>query len=112
MLQSHIDRMAIAIVYKSQSADLLDALSAKGMPCTIIDARGGFLREAMVTLAAGMAHERLPLFFSLVREHCPVRTRYVNVGVEMMDDYPLAPIEVRVGGATVFVVPVEEFIQL
>ncbi|MGC9347186.1 MAG: cyclic-di-AMP receptor [Anaerolineae bacterium] len=107
-----IDRMAIAIVYKTQSAELLAALNASGIPVTVIDASGGFLQEAMVTFVAGMPQGRLPFFFSLVREHCPVHTRYVTVGIELTDEYPFTPIEVRVGGATVFVVPVEEFIQL
>ena len=112
MLQSQIDRMAVAIVYRTQSAELLEALNAAGIPVTIVDASGGFLEEAMVTLVAGMPHQRLPLFFSLLRKHCPVRTRYVTIGIELTDEYPLTPIEVRVGGATVFIVPVEEFLQL
>mgnify|MGYP006293561301 CR=1 FL=1 len=111
-MNQNVDRMAIAIVYHSQSTQLVDALNDREIPVTVVDARGGFLEEAMITLVAGLSHQRLPLFFSLVREHCPVRTRYMQVGVELTDEYPFAPIEVRVGGATVFVVPVEAFVQL
>jgi uncharacterized protein YaaQ len=74
---------------------------------------GGFLHEAMVTMIVGMTQQRLPNFFSLVRETCPSRTRYVPMGVELSlsPGYPMM-IEARVGGATVFVLPVERFVQV
>jgi len=113
MPDERIDRMAITIVDGGQSKDLLKALNAQNFPATTLDAVGGFLHEAMVTLVVGMPESRLPLFFSLVREKCPSRIRYVPMGVELSlsPGYPMM-IEARVGGATVFVLPVERFVQL
>ncbi|MGC9523134.1 MAG: cyclic-di-AMP receptor [Anaerolineae bacterium] len=107
-----IDRMAIAIAYGTQSGALIDALNAAQIPVTLIDARGGFLEEAMVTLVAGMPRQQLPQFFALVRQHCAVRTRLMPIGVDLPGYAEGQIIEVRVGGATVFVVPVDEFLQL
>ncbi|MGC9468268.1 MAG: cyclic-di-AMP receptor [Anaerolineae bacterium] len=108
-----IDRMAITIVDGGQSKDLLKALNKHGFPVTTLDAVGGFLHEAMVTLVVGMSAQRLPAFFALVREKCPSRIRYVPMGVELSlsPGYPMM-IEARVGGASVFVLPVERFVQL
>ena len=108
-----IDRMAITIVDGGQSRDLMKALGELGYPVTTLDAVGGFLHEAMVTLIVGMSEQRLPKFFSLLREKCPSRIRYVPMGVELSlsPGYPMM-IEARVGGATVFVLPVERFVQL
>jgi uncharacterized protein YaaQ len=108
-----IDRMAITIVDGSQSRDLIKALNQDHFPATTLDAVGGFLHEAMVTLVVGMSESRLPDFFALIRELCPSRTRYVPMGVELSlsPGYPMM-IEARVGGATVFVLPVERFVQL
>jgi uncharacterized protein YaaQ len=108
-----IDRMAITLVDGGQSRDLVKALNQHHFPVTILDAVGGFLHEAMVTLVVGMSEERLPLFFSIVRETCPSRTRYVPMGVELSlsPGYPMM-IEARVGGATAFILPVERFVQL
>lgn len=109
----NINRVAITIVDGGQSKDLLKALNAEEFTVTILDAVGGFLHEAMVTMVVGMSQQRLPKFFSLVREKCPSRTRYVPMGVELSlsPGYPMM-IEARVGGATVFVLPVERFVQL
>ncbi len=113
MSHTTIDRMAIAIVDGGQSKDLLKALNEHDFPVTIVDAVGGFLHEAMVTIIVGMPNRRLPKFFSLVREKCPSRTRYVPMGVELSisPGYPMM-IEARVGGATAFILPVERFVQL
>jgi len=111
MLEPKIDRMAITIAYRDQASQLLKSLNTHKFPVTIVHAEGGFLHEAMVTLVAGMPHQRLPFFLSLVREHCPIRTRFVPLGVEPLDYPDPQLIEVRVGGATVFVIPVEDFLQ-
>ncbi len=108
-----IDRMAIAIVDGSQARRLLDALREADFRVTVVDAIGGFFHEAMVTLIVGMEHERLDAFFRIVEAHCPRRRRYVSLNV-VPSAPPAAPmmIEASVGGATVFVVPVERFVQL
>ena len=108
-----IDRMVIAIVDGGQLRRLLKALHARGFSATVINATGGFLHESKVTLLAGLAQQQLAEFFAVVRESCPSRTRYVSMGGELalMPGYPLM-IEARVGGATVFVLPVEQFAQL
>ncbi len=113
MRDKSIDRMAITIVDGGQSRDLLKALNAAQFPVTVLDAVGGFLHEAMVTLIVGVSEERLPEFFALVRKTCPSRTRYVPMGVELSlsPGYPMM-IEARVGGATAFILPVERFVQL
>lgn len=112
MNQETIDRLAITIVDGSQSRDLTQALNKKGFPVTIVDAVGGFLHEALVTLLIGLPQDRLPQFFASVREQCPRRTRYVPMGVELSltPGYPMM-IEASVGGATVFILPVERFVQ-
>ena len=108
-----IDRLAITIVDGSQSRDLVKVLNEAGFSATIVDAVGGFLHEALVTLLVGFPQSHLPQFYDVVREQCPRRTRYVPMGVELSltPGYPMM-IEASVGGATVFVLPVERFVQL
>ncbi len=108
-----IDRMIIAIVDGGQLRRLLAALQERTFSATVINATGGFLHESKVTLLAGVSHQRLDEFFAVVRANCPARTRYVSMGGEfsLMPSYPLM-IEARVGGATIFVLPVERFVQL
>ncbi len=113
MEQKCINRVAITIVDGTQARDLIKGLNTEAFPATKIDAVGGFLQDALVTLLVGMPEARLPHFFELVRRHCPARTQYVSMNVEMAmaPSYPMM-IEARVGGATVFVLPVEKFLQI
>ncbi len=108
-----IDRMAIAIVDGSQVRGLLAALREAGFRTTLIDAVGGFFHEAMVTLLVGLPQKEVPAFLRLVEKFCPRRRRYVamNVGGGMPLAQPMM-IETSVGGATIFIVPVERFVQL
>jgi len=112
MLESPIDRVAVTIAYEDQARVLLDLLAAQGFTVTVVDARGGFLQEAMVTLVTGMPRQRVPYYLALVRETCPERTRFISVGMEFPSPADAQIVEVRTGGATVFVVPVDEFLQL
>lgn len=113
MNQETINRLAITIVDGSQSRDLIKVLNEEGFSVTIVDAVGGFLHEALMTLLIGLPQSRLSRFFAIVREQCPRRTRYVPMGVELSltPGYPMM-IEASVGGATVFILPVERFVQL
>jgi uncharacterized protein YaaQ len=108
-----IDRLAITVVDGRQTRALLKALNAEGFQVTMIDAVGGFLHDSLVTLLVGAPEARLPDFFALVRRCCPRRTRYMPTGMEMglTPGYPMM-IEVHVGGASCFIVPVERFLQL
>ncbi len=108
-----IDRLAITVVDGSQSRGLIKALNAEGFQVTMINAVGGFLHDSLVTLLVGTSEAHLPDFFALVRRYCPRRTRYMPTGVEMgmVPGYPMM-IEVHVGGASSFIVPVERFLQL
>jgi len=56
MNQETVDRLAITIVDGSQSRDLIKVLNGAGFSATIVDAVGGFLHEALVTLLVGLPH--------------------------------------------------------
>ncbi|MBN1261546.1 MAG: cyclic-di-AMP receptor [Anaerolineae bacterium] len=97
----------------SQAKGLVQLLNSEGFHTTILDAVGGFLHDSLVTLLVGTSEHRLQDFFSLIRAACPRLTRYMPMGVEMgmAPGYPMM-IEAHVGGASVFVVPVERYLQL
>ena len=99
-------KLIIAVVQRQDAGELLDALTSHGHRVTRISSEGGFLREGNVTLMiAAKDHEVDPILKN-IREHCYTRTRYVSPlppVAESGEFYPPAPIEVQVGGATVFV---------
>ncbi|MDZ4721548.1 MAG: cyclic-di-AMP receptor [Roseiflexaceae bacterium] len=99
-------KLVIAVVQRQDAGELLEALTSHGHRVTRISSEGGFLREGNVTLLIAIQdHETDPVLKD-IREHCYTRTRYVSPlppVAESGEFYPPAPIEVQVGGATVFV---------
>lgn len=108
-----VDRIVIAILDGSQARDLLGALNAEDFHATLINSSGGLLHEALVTLLVGLEAGRLPRLMELIQLYCPSRTYYVPMGVDssIMPGYP-SMIEARIGGATLFILQVERFVQL
>jgi uncharacterized protein YaaQ len=99
-------KLVIAVVQRQDAGELIDALTAQGHRVTRISSEGGFLREGNVTLIIGVEDQAVEPLLKSVREHCYTRTRYVSPlppVAESGEFYPPAPVEVQVGGATVFV---------
>ena len=99
-------KLVLAVVQRQDAGELLEALTALGHRVTRISSEGGFLREGNVTLLLAAEEHQIEPLLQSVREHCYTRTRYVSPlppVAESGEFYPPSPIEVQVGGATVFV---------
>lgn len=105
-------KLVIAVVQERDADALVRALQERGFFFTIIDSSGGFLRESNVTLMIGVQTALLPEVLRILRQHSQARTRYVNPLmplVEPAEFHIASPVEVYIGGATVFVLPVERY---
>ncbi|HMQ31121.1 MAG TPA: cyclic-di-AMP receptor [Chloroflexaceae bacterium] len=103
-------KLILAIVQHQDSGTLVDALTEQGYRVTRLSSQGGFLREGNVTLMLSVEDHQVNHVIKTVREHCSTRTRYVSPMppiAESGEFYPPAPLEVQVGGATVFVLKAE-----
>ena len=99
-------KLVLAVVQRQDAGELLEALTALGHRVTRISSEGGFLREGNVTLLLAAEEHQIEPLLQSVREHCYTRTRYVSPLPPVAESgvfYPPSPIEVQVGGATVFV---------
>jgi len=68
-----------------------------------------------VTLFSGIEDDRIEEVLGLLRENCRTRSEYMNPMpplVEPGDFFVPYPVEVQVGGATVFIVNVDRFEKL
>lgn len=103
-------KLILAIVQHQDAGTLVDALTEQGYRVTRLSSQGGFLREGNVTLMLSVEDAQVNHVIRVVREHCSTRTRYVSPMppiAESGEFYPPAPLEVQVGGATVFVLKAE-----
>lgn len=108
-------KLVLAIVQDEDANALSESLLAERFSLTRINTAGGFLREGNVSFLLGVDEERLGQLLSIIRRNCVTRTQYVNPLPPIMEPgefYMPYPVEVQVGGATVFVFEVERFEQL
>ena len=105
-------RLIIAVVQGKDAESLLRTLSRRGYRATQINSAGGFLRESNVTLLIGVQEAYVADVLRIVKESCHARTQFVNPLMPIMEPgefYMSHPVEVLVGGATVFVLKVERY---
>ena len=102
--------MITAIVNKKDAGEVCDALKDEKFTFTKMATTGGFLKAGNVTLLMGVDDDRVDVAIEIIRKHCAQRMEpmpsVVNAGVPAFSYYQT---EVLVGGATVFVRPVERF---
>jgi uncharacterized protein YaaQ len=105
-------KLVIAVVQGEDAQRTVEALSQAGVSSTRISSTGGFLQQGNVTLLVGVDEEKVPETLQIIRENCRERSGYmtpVMPTAEPGDFMAAFPVEVQVGGATVFVVPVDSF---
>jgi uncharacterized protein YaaQ len=105
-------KLIMSIVHNDDARPLIDALMQGGYRATKISTTGGFLREGNATIFVGTQDEKVEEVLDIIRENCHTRSQHVNPLPPVMEPgemYLPTPIEVEVGGATVFVINVDRF---
>jgi len=105
-------KLVVAVVHSEDAGALVDALLERQHRATRLQSSGGFLRQANVTVLVGAEDDKVDEILGVVRETCNSRTQIVNPMPPIMEPgefFMPYPLEVEVGGATVFVLPVERF---
>lgn len=104
------------IVVGDTDADgLVRAMVTRGYAATKVGSTGGFLRRGNSVILSGVEAAAVEEVLTLVRQLCPPRTELLAMSaIPVGGDLPFLnePIEVRAGGAVVFVVAVERFVRL
>jgi uncharacterized protein YaaQ len=84
----------------------------RGLPATKIASSGGFLRRGSATILSGVEDKDVDSVVDMTRQECRARKEFVPVqNLPVLGEIGAAsePLEVRVGGATVFVLDVDRF---
>jgi len=106
-------KMVLAIVNYDDAQDVIDYLMKAGFSVTRLATTGGFLKAGNVTMIIGLDEARLEECFAIIREHSSSRKQMIPATNELgMGFFPSTPVQVNVGGATVFVLHVERFEKL
>jgi len=108
-------RLVVAIVHGEDAGALVDGLLERDHRATRLHSSGGFLKQSNATIIVGVEDDRVDEVLEVVRATCTARTQVVNPMPPTMEPgefFMPYPLEVEVGGATVFVLPVERFERL
>jgi uncharacterized protein YaaQ len=105
-------KLVVAVVQDKDSSRLSNALIKEGFRATKLASTGGFLRAGNTTFMIGIEDDRVQDVLQVIKANCKVREQLVTPVSPMggtTDSYIPFPVEVQVGGAAVFVMPVERF---
>jgi uncharacterized protein YaaQ len=108
-------KLIIAIVQDDDAGDLIDVITEEGFRVTKLATTGGFLKSGNTTLMIGVEQDKVDKVLSVIEEVCKTREQVVTSPSPVAGStgvYVPYPVEVEVGGATIFVVDVDKFIKI
>lgn len=106
-------KLLVAIVNNEDASLVLSELTKGGFSVTKLSTSGGFLRAGNVTMLIGVEEEKIEDVLDIIKEFSSQRKQMTPVNSAYIGDSLMTiPVEVTVGGATVFVLDVDRFIKL
>ena len=105
-------KLIIAVVSNDDSHSLSNALTKENFAVTKLATTGGFLKIGNTTMLIGTEEDRVDKCIEIIKEESKQRTELVpSTASYDIGRFVTFPVEVQVGGATIFVVDVEKFIK-
>ena len=108
-------KLIIAIVQDEDASRLVSTLMNEGYGVTKLATTGGFLRAGNTTLLVGVEDDKVDGAMGIIEKVCKWRKQMAASPAPMAGAagvYVPYPIEVTVGGATIFVLNVENFVKV
>ena len=107
-------KLMIAVIRHKDVYNLMVALVRSGISATKLVSTGGFLREGNSTILIGVDDDDIESVLDIVKSTCSAREQLVTpiTPVGPAESYVPYPVGVVVGGATVFILPIERFVKV
>ncbi|HLQ40994.1 MAG TPA: cyclic-di-AMP receptor [Tetragenococcus sp.] len=105
-------KLILAIVQDKDSNRLANEFIDANIRATKLSSTGGFLKAGNSTFIIGLEDGRIDEALELIKKTCQSRKQYVSTPMSLdvsLEGQVPYPVEVEVGGATVFVLPIEQF---
>jgi len=108
-------KLVLAIVQSDDAGRLVDTLTKGEYRATRIKTAGGFLKESNATILIGVEDEQVDHVLEIIKDNCQTRIKQINPLPPIMEPgefYVPYPVDIEVGGATVFVLDVVSYWRL
>ncbi len=108
-------KLIIAIVNDEDVHHLIEDLTKSRFMVTKLATTGGFLKSGNTTLLIGIDDEKVDQVIEIIKDNCETRKQTITSTTPISGAAGVFipyPVEVRVGGATIFVVDIEKHIKL
>lgn len=107
-------KLLVAIVQDQDSNILIEDLLDNEFRVTKLASSGGFLKAGNTTLLIGVEEEEVDPAMDIIEKNCKSRNITTSLITSTVpgDSFMPYPIEVKVGGATVFVLDVEKYVRV
>lgn len=101
-------KLIFAVINDDDVRSVSDALIEKDIQATRLSSTGGFLKAGNTTLLICLDDEKVEDAIALIHSHCKKRKQLLPTS-HVSGAFSTYPVEITVGGATVFVTDVERF---
>ena len=112
MKQTDVKLLIVAVIQDQDLDVATRAIREIGGTLTYLSSAGGFLGRRNATLLIGLPNEKEQDAIAALQEACRQHVEYMTLPLEGSPMPMPAPVPVTVGGATVFVLPVDRFVQI
>lgn len=103
-------KLILAIINHDDANTVTQALTKKGFSSTKLATTGGFLMAGNTTFISGVDDEKVDDVIGIISKYSSRRTQIVPHSSTMeVGMYSSFPVEVTVGGSTIFVLNVDRF---
>ena len=103
-------KLVLAIINHDDANTVTQALTKKGFSSTKLATTGGFLMAGNTTFISGVDDEKVDTVIGIIAKYSSRRTQIVpSTSTMEVGMYSSFPVEVTVGGSTIFVLNVDRF---
>lgn len=107
-------KLVIGIINNDDANDLLTEITKASFQATKLSTSGGFLKMGNVTVLVGVEDDKVDEVVEIFKTCCSRRTQMIPTPPPYLGEgfVSAAPVEVTIGGATLFVIDVDKMIKL
>ena len=106
-------KLVFVIVSSDDSSSVMKELIKKNFFCTQVSAKGGFLKRGNSIIMIGTKDEKVDELIKIVSDNSKTRKEMIpNSVISEFGMFTGTPIEISIGGATIFVIDAERMVKI